>query len=832
MQALMMARGFFDTGNWRQAEQYYRRVLETDPHNGEALDRLGRMSLQGNDPAAAAEWLQKAAELGTCDATLYSHLGVARAKLKQFDEAIACFQRAVEIDPRSAEAHYNWGNALSALARPEEAIEQFRAAAASMPDSPDIHYNMANACRDLGRLNDAVAGYRQAIRLRPDHFKAYNNLGNVLREQGKLGEAVETYKAVLAMRPDYAQGHHNLGVTFLAQKSTDEAIAHFREALRLKPDLVAAQSSLGKALAEKGQLEEALPILQAAQKQGRDSAETLLRMADQLRRAGRYDEAIAAIRAVIEARADFAAAHNDLGLVWFNKQDYRQAIECYRQAIQIKPDLTEAHNNLAIALFLMNDDEAGLAAIDAALRIKPDFAIAHLNRAVTWLRKGRFHQGWHEFQWRQLCENYRLPPLPAPLWDGSPMPDRCLLLHSEQGLGDTIQFIRYARLAKQRCGSLIVQCQPGLAPLLSRCPGVDRVIVRGESLPEYHVQAPLMSLPDIFGTELGTIPAEVPYLLADDSLVETWRQRLADFQGFKVGIGWQGNPKYVADRLRSIPLRYFTPLARVPGVRLYSLQKGLGWNQISEVAGDCPVVDFGPDFDAKSGTFMDTAAVMRNLDLVVTSDTALAHVAGALGVPVWLALSQSADWRWLEEREDSPWYPTMRLFRQARLGDWEELFARISADLAGLVRGEPPKPISPPSAAALSVRAPLSLGELLDRITILKLKQAKITGAAARENIQCELKALKAVWEQSVQCDGQFETMAGELQAVNEELWDIEDEIRACEARGDFGPQFVELARSVYRTNDRRSAIKRRINLELCSALVEEKEYPCYQRAE
>ena len=551
-----------------------------------------------------------------------------------------------------------------------------------MPDSPEIHYNLANALRDLGRLNDAVASYRQALRLKPGHLKAYNNLGNVFREQGKLAEALQTYRAALAIKPDYAQGRHNLGVTLLAQNCPDEAVAEFRAALRINPDLVAARTSLGKALAELGRLDEALPLLQSARSQGQDNAEAQLRLADKLRQAGRFDEAIACIRALIEARADFAAAHNDLGLVWFGKQDYRQAIESYRQAIRIKPDFAEAHNNLAIALFITGETAAGLAAVNAALRIKPDFAVAHLNRAVTWLRMGRFEAGWHEFEWRRLCENYRMPPLPAPLWDGEPLPDRCLLLQSEQGLGDTIQFIRYAPLVKERCGSVILQCQPGMAPLLSRSAGLDRVIVRGESLPEYHVQAPLMSLPEILATTLDTIPADVPYLFADAALTETWRQRLADHAGFKVGIGWQGNRKYVGDRLRSVPLRHFAALARVPGVRLFSLQKGAGAEQIAEVAGDCPVVDFGADFDTKHGTFMDTAAVMRNLDLVITSDTAVAHLAGALGVPVWVALGRACDWRWMDQREDSPWYPTMRLFRQERLGDWEGLFAAIAAELA------------------------------------------------------------------------------------------------------------------------------------------------------
>ena len=628
MQQLIKARVCYETGDWRQAEELYRVVAEADPQNAEASDRLGRMALRGGDPAAAAQWLLRASVLGSRDATLYSHLGVAHAKLKQFDEAVACFEEAVKLDARCGDALYNWGNALGEMGRMEEAVEKFRAAAAVIPQSPEVHYNLANALRNLGRLNEAVAAYRQAVRVKPDHIRSYNNLGNVLREQGKLREAVEVYKAVLVSRPGYAHAHHNLGVTLAADGCGDEAIEQFREALRLDPGSVAAKSALGKALAAKGQTGEALPMLQAAQKEGKDNAETLLRMADQLRRAGRYDEAAASIRAVIEARADCAAAHNDLGLVWFGKRDYPRAMECYRQAIEIQPDLAEAHNNLAIALFVTEDDEAGLAEVETALRLKPDFAVAHLNRGVTWLRKGRFRDGWHEFEWRRLCENYRLPPVPAPLWDGGPSADRCLLLEAEQGLGDTIQFIRYAPRVRQLCGSVILQCQPGLAPLLSRCPGVDRAIIRGESLPEYHLHVPLMSLPGILGTDLATIPAEVPYLFPDSALVEAWRQRLADYAGFRVGIAWQGNRQYVADFMRSVPLRHFAPLARVAGVTLFSLQKGIGREQIAEVGGDFPVIDFGEEFDANGGTFMDTAAVIRNLDLVVTSDTAVAHVAG------------------------------------------------------------------------------------------------------------------------------------------------------------------------------------------------------------
>jgi hypothetical protein len=264
-------------------------------------------------------------------------------------------------------------------------------------------------------------------------------------------------------------------------------------------------------------------------------------------------------------------------------------------------------------------------------------------------------------------------------------------------------------------------------------------------------------------------------------------------------------------------------------VRLVSLQKGVGWEQIAEVAAGCPVIDFGPDLDAANGAFMDTAAIMRSLDLVITSDTAIAHLAGALGVRVWLALGYSCDWRWMDDRTDSPWYPTMRLFRQTSLGDWDELFARVARDLARLIHGEPLETDALSAPAAPVLQAPLSVGDLLDRITILKLKQSRVAGDA-RANIERELRELLAVQARWVARDGPFQTLLDELQAVNEELWDIEDEIRACEAREDFGARFVELARSVYRTNDRRSAIKRRINLQLDSALVEEKDYPSYER--
>src|SRR5262249_2866677 len=242
-------------------------------------------------------------------------------------------------------------------------------------------------------------------------------------------------------------------------------------------------------------------------------------------------------------------------------------------------------------------------------------------------------------------------------------------------------FIRYAPLVRQRGGTVVVECQPPLVPLLRGCPGIDHLLARGAGLPACDVQVPLLSLPGVFQTTLATVPADVPYLFADAALGERWRRELGGDEAFKVGIAWQGSPSFPGDRLRSIPLTQFAPLARIEGVRLYGLQKGPGREQIRPAPAATPaLVDLGERLD-EQGAFLDTAAVMKSLDLVVTSDTAIAHLAGALGVPVWVALSVGADWRWLLDREDCPWYPTMRLFRQRRPDDWDEVFERIAAEL-------------------------------------------------------------------------------------------------------------------------------------------------------
>ncbi|HVW36396.1 MAG TPA: hypothetical protein VHB99_03790, partial [Pirellulales bacterium] len=328
---------------------------------------------------------------------------------------------------------------------------------------------------------------------------------------------------------------------------------------------------------------------------------------------------------------------------------------------------------------------AALASYEQSLKLLPDGVDAHWNRSLVWLLEGDFAQGWPEYEWRWKLKSFSTRATNRPLWDGSSLEGRTVLLDAEQGLGDTLQFIRYAPLVQQRGGRVLAVCQKPLMQILSSCPGIDRLVAQGEPVPDFDVYTPLLSLPKIFGTTLQTIPAQIPYLHADRYLVEQWGRELASIKAFKVGIAWKGSPKNRMDQQRSIPLAAFEPLARVPGVQLISLQKGQGSEQIKETTGCFAVIDLAQRLDETSGAFMDTAAVMKHLDLVVTCDSSLGHLAGALGARAWIALALSPDWRWLLDREDTPWYPTVRLFRKTSLGDWSDVFGRMAAALEAAV---------------------------------------------------------------------------------------------------------------------------------------------------
>jgi tetratricopeptide (TPR) repeat protein len=581
-----------------------------------------------------------AVEPGNADAL---HLvGVIAKQAGKFEIAIKYIEQAIQLNGTDATFHNSLGMVYRSLGVLPDAVACYRRAVQLKPDLAEANYNLGNALRDQGKLDEAVACYRRALEFKPNYADAYCNLGNALKDQGNLDDAVACFRRALEIQPDFAVARNNLGNTLKDQGKLEDAVACFREALASKPNSAAAHYNLGNALKDQGKL----------------------------------DDAANCYRRALELKPDFAEAHNNLGNVLKDQGKLDDAVARYRAALELKPDYADAHNNLGTVFMDQGKPDDAVACYGTALELKPDYAEAHLNRAHIWLLKGDWQRGWPEYEWRWKTMLMAPRRFPQPLWDGAPLAGQTILLHAEQGFGDTIQFIRYASIVAQLGGTVRVVCQKPLLGLLEACPGIDQLVAQGDDLPAFNVHAPLLSLPGILKTSVTTIPAPIPYLAAKPALVEQWRKRLSQLDGFKIGISWQGNPKFRGDNFRSIPLRYFAPLAQVPGVHLISVQKGVGTEQLAEFRKLFPVMDLASEL----GDFADTAAVLKNLDLVITSDTAVAHLAGALGVPVWVALSIAPDWRWLLDRADCPWYPTMRLFRQKAFGDWSEVFARIAAE--------------------------------------------------------------------------------------------------------------------------------------------------------
>jgi tetratricopeptide (TPR) repeat protein len=632
-------------GQLDQAEQLYRQILQADPAQAEAWYRLGSVLQARGRLADATHCHQQALARRPAYAEPHNDLGIVLAMSGRPQEAVAHFREATRLAPTFADAFNNLGIVLGMLGQPDQGLAAFQQALTLRPGYVEAWNNQGKLLLDVGRPADAERCYRQALALRPASAEAYQGLGIAQRNLGRWAEAAASFRQAVQLRPNYADAFVNLGLTLLDLEQPAEAIECHRQALRVNPNSHIAETYLGIAL--KGQR--------------------------------RLDEAVAHLQQAIRLKPDHADAHNSLGNTLLEQGKYEEAIASFHTALRLRPDFAEAHNNLGNVFVELGRRGEALACFQQAIRLKPDYAEAHRNAALLLLLLGDFARGWAEFEWRWRCKDFPRRPFAQPRWDGTPLQGRTILLYGEQGYGDTLQFIRYASLVQQRGGTVVVECQPELASLVATCPGVARVIAPGISLSEFAYQAPILSLPGILRTLLDNVPAQVPYLSADPALVERWKRELESVQAFKVGIAWQGRPTHPGDRYRSIPLTQFAPLATVEGVRLFSLQVGTGSEQLANLAGRFLVTDLGNRFDRTS--FADAAGVLRNLDLLITVDTALAHLAGALAVPVWVALPTAPDFRWLLEREDSPWYPTMHLFRQREPGNWGEVFERITGAL-------------------------------------------------------------------------------------------------------------------------------------------------------
>lgn len=560
------------------------------------------------------------------------------------------YRKILQDNPENLHAHFLLGGVCLQTARPQEAISHFKKFLEHDPAHLDATLHLAAAFREVGDAPSAEHYFRLCTTLKPDHPRAYFELGNLFQTAGRYQEALDYFSKSVRIDSSAVDAWFNLGVLQYSIKVFAEAEAAYRQFLVLRPGSAEGHHNLGAVLFEQGKLQ------------------------------GAREEYLHSL----SLNPNLADAYSGLGNIHLLERNYMLAENSFRRALELKPADLELLNNLGVILQKMNRLQEAEHYFRQAVSIGQKHVNSHFNLALVLLLQGKFVEGWKEYEWRYRIKGRTPVEHTQPEWNGSTLMDKIILVQAEQGFGDTFQFVRYLPLVRAMGGRVILECQSGLQRLLHQSGLCDEIIQRtatGQLDIPFDVHIRLLSLPRVFGTNLATVPADVPYLQAEAWNAERWRKRFSHDASFKVGIVWAGRPTHEDDQNRSMPLHFFVRLGEVPDVALYSLQKGVAVEALNQL----PVAHSVINLDNELEDFADTAAAITQLDLVITVDTSVAHLAGALGCPVWVLLPYAPDWRWLTEREDCPWYPSMRLFRQVASGEWEEVFTRIKDALCETV---------------------------------------------------------------------------------------------------------------------------------------------------
>jgi tetratricopeptide (TPR) repeat protein len=616
------------SGDLWQAKGLYEKILKKQPNNPDVLHLLGVLLSQCGDHDSAVRYISKALLFNPSNADLHYNLGNAFQKKGDLDEAINAFQTALGLNPNLVDAHYNLGVALLEKGQLDQAINSFRKALQLNSNLYDAYYNLGNAYRDKGQLDEAISSYQKAIQLNPNFAPGYCNLGSVLQQKGLPEEAIISYQRAIRHNPDFAEAHYNLGNVFLQDKGqVDEAISCYQKALQIKPDYPDALINLGVALKNKGQVDEAII---------------------------RYQKAL-------QITPDNGNAYFNFGLAVEDKGRLEEAISYYRKAVQIDPGLVYAHWNLSLALLLT----------------------------------GNFGEGWEKYEWRwERKENIsRRYNFSKPSWDGSSLEGKSIFVYSEQGVGDEIMFASCLPDIISQAAVCIVACEKRLVPLFCRS-FPDCVVIEHfdpddsypARLPPVDVKIAIGSLPKFLRPDLGSFPEQKAYLIPDAQKSKMWRDRFTLLgNGLEVGISWRGGTTPDEKSARSIFLDQWVQLFSVQGINYINLQYGDCDEELRKAKEKFGVTIYDWE-DADPLKDLDNfASQVAALDLVISIDNATVHMAGALGIPVWTLLPFAPNWRWMLDREDSPWYPTMRLFRQPSSGDWQSVVDRVKYALSELV---------------------------------------------------------------------------------------------------------------------------------------------------
>jgi tetratricopeptide (TPR) repeat protein len=596
-------------------------------------------------PAIRLQREAAAADISEMDQTAGATVeeGLNHHRAGRLAQAVAAYEQVLALQPDQPDALHYLGVIASQQGDQQKSVDLITRAISRNPTAPKYHNNLGVALRELGRLEEARKSFERAVELNPDFHDARNNLATVLDRMGRTAEAIPLWRELLAAKPDFADGWNQLGVALKDLPDPEEPVRCFREVVRLSPKSHIGLVNLSAALNTCGRHREAL------------------------------DSALAALRIVPDLPEGLS--NQSLALCALDRND--EALQVAQRLAALHPDQACAHMAMATASKSLGHYAEVFDAYRRVLELQPDHAVAHFDLALHQLLCGRLAEGFAEYEWRirvpQLAHFHQKPACAR--WRGEPLGGRRILIHAEQGAGDTLQFIRYLPMVKERGGTVLFGPQESLVRLLRHAPGAAGIFAPGEALPPFDVEAPLMSLPHIFGTNLDTIPAAVPYLPVPACAARVLPEKTRPAP--RVGLVWAGNPQHKNDARRSMSVEELEPLLALEGVEFFSLQAGPRSKDRTRLRRPERLTDL-------SGRLTDytvTADILQQLDLLISVDTSVVHLAGALGRPVWTLLPMVPDWRWLLEREDSPWYPTMRLFRQKKAGDWAEVIDRVKQSL-------------------------------------------------------------------------------------------------------------------------------------------------------
>ena len=553
--------------------------------------------------------------------------------------AEACYRKILKVDPTSSEAR-QLARILEAKAGSSQG--SIPPLGATLADDPSTLNNRAAAYLAEGKIQLAIDCLRRVVELRPESAQAHQRLGEAQERFGDLQSAASSYQRALALQPDSPELHCHLARVLFQSGALQPAVELYQRALVLDPKRFDIYNDLGLVLTK----------------------------------LGNYGAAVEAFRRSLRLNPRSAKTMAGIGYHFECKGDLISAADAYRDAIKTEPGLFAAYVDLGFVLYGLGELAEATDCFERLRTLQPDSAEATANLGLIHLLQGDLVTGWAEYEFRRRVGVGDDRRLIQRRWKGEPLGGERILLYAEQGFGDTLQFVRYVPMVAARGGEVVLEVQPPLRRLLSGMEGASQVVSRGEALPEFTWQCPLPSLPLVFGTEINTIPARVPYVYPDPARVEAWQQRLAG-NTRRIGLVWSGNPSMERNRIRSIPLELLGPLMKAPDTTLYSLQLGPGSEQVNYLPPDVRLIDLAPELK----DFADTAAIVACLDLVISVDTSVAHLAGAMGKPMWVLLNKGCDWRWFLDREDSPWYPTARLFRQTTAGGWQEVMNLVEQAL-------------------------------------------------------------------------------------------------------------------------------------------------------